>query len=130
MELYNTPADYMYNLEVVQSRDAKRLWRKKIKEQWSNKCAYCESSDDLTLDHVIPRSHGGSDTTKNVVCCCKNCNQSKGHTDVEQWFRNQSFFTEEKLDRLNKWTVLEDTKNRYVFNRKLNSLVKYRDTIS
>src|ERR1019366_8049873 len=34
---------------------------------------------DLTLDHVIPRSRGGSSTWENLVACCHPCNRRKGN---------------------------------------------------
>lgn len=39
---------------------------------------------DLTLDHVVPKSHGGKTSWTNVVTCCKSCNSEKGndHTIV------------------------------------------------
>ena len=41
-------------------------------------CQYCGASDDLTFDHIIPRSKGGKTTWENVVAACSNCNLSKG----------------------------------------------------
>ena len=35
--------------------------------------------DDLTLDHVIPKSLGGKTTWVNVCTCCKACNGQKGN---------------------------------------------------
>ena len=46
-----------------------------------NKCQYCSavfSTDNLTVDHVIPKSRGGQKTWKNLVAACKKCNQKKG----------------------------------------------------
>src|SRR3569833_3466462 len=37
-------------------------------------CQYCGSRDDLTFDHVIPRSKGGRTTWENVVAACAPCN--------------------------------------------------------
>ena len=39
---------------------------------------------DLTLDHVVPKSHGGKTTWTNVTTSCKACNSEKGndHTIV------------------------------------------------
>lgn len=44
-------------------------------------CQYCGrtlSTKSLTLDHVVPRSHGGRTTWDNVVAACQKCNQRKG----------------------------------------------------
>ena len=41
-------------------------------------CQYCSSTDDLTFDHVIPRSRGGRTTWENIVTACAPCNLSKG----------------------------------------------------
>ena len=41
-------------------------------------CQYCGSRDDLTFDHLIPRSRGGMTTWDNVVAACSDCNLRKG----------------------------------------------------
>ena len=41
-------------------------------------CQYCSDNDDLTFDHVIPRSKGGQTTWQNVVTACAPCNLQKG----------------------------------------------------
>lgn len=41
-------------------------------------CQYCGSPDDLTFDHVIPRSKGGQTTWENVCAACSPCNLRKG----------------------------------------------------
>lgn len=42
-------------------------------------CQYCGSKDDLTFDHVIPRSRGGRTTWENVVAACAPCNLRKAN---------------------------------------------------
>ena len=45
------------------------------------RCAYCQrriSLREATLDHVKPRSRGGSNAVKNLVCACLTCNWLKG----------------------------------------------------
>ncbi|WP_282607469.1 HNH endonuclease [Pelagibius sp. Alg239-R121] len=45
-------------------------------------CQYCGDhlpSEDLTFDHVIPRSRGGRTTWDNVVTACQDCNLAKGN---------------------------------------------------
>lgn len=41
-------------------------------------CQYCSSGEDLTFDHVIPRSRGGRTTWENIVTACAPCNLKKG----------------------------------------------------
>lgn len=41
-------------------------------------CQYCGSPDDLTFDHLIPRSKGGATTWENVLTACSPCNLRKG----------------------------------------------------
>lgn len=41
-------------------------------------CQYCGTKDDLTFDHVVPRSRGGRTTWENVVAACAPCNLKKG----------------------------------------------------
>ena len=77
MDILSTPNQYLYELQTTSPAEAKRLWRRKIKEKWDYECAYCGSETDLTIDHVVPRSKGGADFTKNVVCCCSSCNGTK-----------------------------------------------------
>ncbi|MFV0279450.1 MAG: HNH endonuclease [Rhodoblastus sp.] len=40
-------------------------------------CQYCGHRDDLTFDHVVPRSKGGLTTWDNVVAACSACNLRK-----------------------------------------------------
>ena len=52
-----------------------------------NTCQYCGTMfarSDLNLDHVIPRSQGGTSTWENVVCSCLRCNRQKGGCSPEQ----------------------------------------------
>lgn len=46
-------------------------------------CQYCgigiEDDAMLTLDHLIPRSKGGSNQSQNLITACKRCNSSRGN---------------------------------------------------
>lgn len=90
--LLPTPDHYLYNLITMTSSEAKRLWRRSIKEHFGCTCVYCGITYDLhelTLDHVHPRSLGGEDITSNVVPACSSCNQDKGSLHWREWMRKQ-----------------------------------------
>ena len=60
MRVLSSPQQYLFNLETTSSQEAKRLWRRKIKESWDYECAYCGSDNHITIDHIVPRSKGRS----------------------------------------------------------------------
>ena len=81
---------YTQNLIVMTSTDAKKLWRKAIKEANNYECIYCgekHNEFDLTIEHVRPRCSGGSHMARNCVPACRRCNQEKGSNDWLTWFR-------------------------------------------
>lgn len=54
--------------------------RSRVLSMFGGKCAYCGEipSDDLGVDHIIPRSKGGSNAEENLLPCCRTCNSIKG----------------------------------------------------
>lgn len=48
-------------------------------------CAYCGTRHELTRDHIIPRSRGGTDDPSNLVWACRNCNAAKGNRTPQEW---------------------------------------------
>ena len=58
--------------------------REYLLEKWQRTCAYCGAQDvPLEIDHIHPRSRGGSDRVSNLTLACNDCNQAKGHQPVE-----------------------------------------------
>ena len=121
MEILSTPHHYLFNLETLSSSEAKKLWRRKIKERWDYECAYCGSPKNLTIDHVVPRSKGGTDFTKNVVCCCHDCNQSKSHTPWEDWYFSQEFFSMKRHNKINEWMEPDPPQNLFAYRPRRNN---------
>ena len=121
MEILSTPHHYLFNLETLSSSEAKRLWRRKIKQRWDYECAYCGSEKDLTIDHIVPRSKGGNDFTKNVVCCCHDCNQSKSHTPWEDWYFSQEFFNMNRYNMINEWMEPDPPTNLFAYRPRRNN---------
>ena len=61
--------------------------RKNIFARDKNRCQYCGKkvpTSELSLDHVIPRTQGGTSSWKNIVCSCTNCNKHKGGRRPEE----------------------------------------------
>ncbi|NUN08562.1 MAG: HNH endonuclease [Ignavibacteriaceae bacterium] len=55
------------------------LTRKNILRRDNYKCTYCGRGDlPLTIDHVVPKARGGSDSWENLVAACTSCNNKKG----------------------------------------------------
>jgi 5-methylcytosine-specific restriction endonuclease McrA len=58
-----------------------KLNRRNLYARDGNRCQYCgkrHSTTELSVDHVVPRSQGGTTTWENVVCACLKCNVRKG----------------------------------------------------
>jgi hypothetical protein len=62
----------------------------KWKMQGGNYCWYCgkqvASRDELTADHIFPRSKGGDSSLDNLALVCKSCNSSKNNMDLLEWY--------------------------------------------
>jgi 5-methylcytosine-specific restriction endonuclease McrA len=62
-------------------KQAVKFNRRNIFARDNSQCQYCGkkyATAELSLDHVVPRSQGGSATWENIVCACLNCNVRKG----------------------------------------------------
>jgi 5-methylcytosine-specific restriction endonuclease McrA len=111
----------LFNLRTTSSSEAKRLWRKEIKEKWENQCAYCGSEENITLDHIVPQCKGGLDIKTNVVACCHSCNQSKGHEHWKLWYVQQDFYSEERLDKIEEWMKPDPPVNLFSYRPRRNN---------
>ena len=63
---------------------------------------YCEGVA-TSLDHIIPRFKSGCSNRNNLVPACCRCNANKASADMETWYKQQDFFSEEKLNRIKTW---------------------------
>ena len=64
------------------------LFEAEVKEyllaKWQHQCAYCCATNiRLEMDHVHPRSKGGSNRVSNVVLACRACNEAKADQSIE-----------------------------------------------
>jgi|SRR3954447_8484144 5-methylcytosine-specific restriction endonuclease McrA len=68
-------------------RQALRFSRVNIYARDGFTCQYCGQvgeTEDLTFDHVLPRSAGGKTCWENIVTCCVPCNHTKANRTPEQ----------------------------------------------
>lgn len=71
------------------------------KAEFNYKCAYCgQPTDRLTQDHVIPVSKGGGYTKINIIPACKSCNSSKHTTPLLEWYKRQTFYSEDRYEHI------------------------------
>lgn len=60
--------------------------REYLQAKFRQTCVYCGVRGvPLSLDHVRPRSRGGSNQVSNLVLACVPCNEAKGDRPVEQF---------------------------------------------
>lgn len=89
-------------------------------EQWTEmmqyfgwKCAY--SGETLnkkmrSVDHIIPLDKGGANEIWNLVPMNKFYNSSKHTKDMLEWYKQQNYFSEERLAKIKEW-------QEYAFNK-------------
>lgn len=55
-----------------------------VYERDGRECVYCGSNEKLSIDHVFPRSRGGTDDPQNLVTACMKCNLKKSSKTPEE----------------------------------------------
>ena len=95
--------DLMFDLSCLSKQVAKRRFRKSIKYGWGGFCAYCRCNRATTLDHLKPKSKGGSSLRSNLVPACRECNHAKGSQPWLVWFQEQSFYNDTAKELIEEW---------------------------
>lgn len=85
----------MSRLRSDQRRRVRRsLYRRQVMRGATHiHCHYCGTRltpMTATVDHVIPRSKGGTNELSNLVLACRKCNQAKGNKMPEQFKSKQA----------------------------------------
>ena len=96
-------SDLMFDLSCLSKQVAKRKFRKSIKYGWGGLCAYCRCHRATTLDHLKPKSRGGSSLRSNLIPACQDCNHSKGSQHWLVWFQQQHFYNEVAKELIEEW---------------------------
>lgn len=84
-------------------------------EQWVEcmnffewKCAYSDEyiggkTNQRTLDHITPISNNGEHEIWNLVPMKRSYNSSKNNKDMLKWYKEQDFYSEERLNKIYEW---------------------------
>jgi len=77
--------------------------REYVLEKFGRKCAYCDAKNvPLEVEHIHPRSKGGSNRASNLTLACVACNQAKGNQEISDFLAGD-------FDRL--YHILSQTKH-------------------
>ena len=91
MELVRFDTQLMENAEISgveyqQGELAGYEVREYLLEKWGRKCAYCGIKDvPLEVEHIVPKSKGGSNQVSNLALACNKCNQAKGNQTAAKY---------------------------------------------
>lgn len=73
------------------------LTRRNVCARDNNICGYCGKPAG-TIDHIKPRSRGGTNTWENVTAACEKCNGIKGHRTLAE-------MREQNPTEADRWTL-------------------------
>ena len=84
------------NIEYQQGELQGYETREYLLEKWDRTCTYCNAQGiPLEVEHIVPKSKGGSNRINNLTLACHECNYKKGNQSIEA-------FLEKKPDLLQK----------------------------
>ena len=75
-----------------------KIFRNTISESQNHRCAFCGCKVHLghfginindsiaSMDHVIPKSEGGTNSFENIVCACQDCNSIRGTLAADDFY--------------------------------------------
>ena len=82
------------------------------------KCAYSgkyiggkENRCIRSIDHIVPLNKNGEHEIWNCIPMCRNYNTSKYTSDMLEWYQQQEFYSEERLNKIYEW--IEYAKNKW-----------------
>jgi 5-methylcytosine-specific restriction endonuclease McrA len=83
-------ANQKKHLRIIKSDNTYELTTYRGQSVWVGKCIHCNKKSyikedgsfisKLTIEHIIPKYHGGTDDLENIAIACASCNSHKGRT--------------------------------------------------
>jgi hypothetical protein len=84
--------DYGFTMSIFKKLQLGKVkWSSSIREyirdlERDKVCIYCSNPNELSIDHLIPKSRGGPDMADNAILACRSYNSSKGDKGVYEWY--------------------------------------------
>jgi len=76
--------------------------REYLLEKWNRTCAYCGATNvPLQIEHIHPKSKGGTNRVSNLTLACESCNQTKNNKPVEEFLKNKPEVLKKILSKAN-----------------------------
>lgn len=118
---------------VAQWQPSKAL-RQSVYDRDGHACVYCETTDDLSIDHKTPEMHGGTNDFDNLQTACRKCNaQKRDLTDQEyrQRLSNGAVTLQQRPKSKSKNKITDTEVNTDVLTAKRSRVVAVKpDSIS
>jgi len=77
--------------------------REYLLEKWQRKCAYCTACEvALEIEHIVPKSKGGSNRVSNLTLSCHQCNQAKGNRAIKDFLSSNPSLLQSILSQAKK----------------------------
>lgn len=71
--------------------------REYLLNKWNRTCAYCDAQNvPLEIEHLHPKSKGGSNRIPNLALACRKCNEAKDNRDIAEFLAKD----EKRLKRI------------------------------
>ena len=109
--------------------------REYLLQKYQYTCVYCQkcafqhgklTGIRLEIDHVVPRSKGGSDRVNNLVLACHKCNQNKGSLSLEVFLKNKPAVLKRVRESLGKPLNLGDAAQINMMRKELYQVLRTR----
>ena len=117
-------SDLLFDLNCLSKQTAKRKFKRQIKYGWGGFCAYCRCNRATTVDHLKPKSKGGSSLRSNLIPACRSCNADKGSESWLVWFQRQEFYNIVAQELIEEWIS-----NKRFIEDELDEYTDYRTEI-
>ena len=124
MGIANDWSDLLFDLDCLSKQSAKRKFKKQIRYGFGGLCAYCRCNRATTVDHLKPKSRGGSSLRSNLIPACGSCNADKGSESWLVWFQRQPFYNTVAQELIEEWIS-----NKRFIEEELDEPINNRTTL-